>query len=58
MNFVEYRKRVLKEYENIDDVEPPNDEQLLLTFMSLIVYCKFEREEAKRLNKPERSAKE
>lgn len=58
MNFIDYKKRVLKEYENIDGVEPPDDEQLLLTFMSLIVYCKFEREEAKRLNKPERSVKE
>lgn len=55
MDFAEYRKRMLKEYEHIDGVEPPNDEQLLLAFISLVVYLKFEREETKKLyNKPPR----
>ncbi len=59
MDFTEYRKRVLKEYEGIDGVEPPSDEQILLTFISLGVYLKFEREEVRKLrNKsPKRSVK-
>lgn len=51
MTFQEYIQRMLKEYENIDGVEVPSDEQLLLQFMSLKVFSNWNIEESKRMSR-------
>lgn len=51
MNFDEFKKRIIKEYQNYNTAKIPTDDELILQFFSLKVFSNWNIEENKKMMK-------
>lgn len=48
MTFEDFKKEMLKLYENIHQIEPPSDERMLELYLTQVVISNFERKSLRR----------